>query len=262
METRNPFQLLIGKNTPSNNKNPNSPILTIKKNKPVTVSQVEKKNDYKKFPNKINTEEPIEIVKNKPHMVIAKQNGIRHTYTPYKLTSQILQYLFDSKKIRFNRNGNVNFKDFPSVIESELNLMSEEKIKEAGIFKSDLSKLVKVKEKPQKYVEENDTIHVSVEDFNTHQKYQLYTSAKYFKRIQKFLGIFINFKDDSFELNYNPFIIPESHLVDKESRIDSKVAFFKGIDFINEFFVFDSSKNSLKLQKYVLHKILKINGKD
>ena len=255
----NPFQLLIGKNTPSNNNTPNSPILTIKKNKPRTVKQTD---DYKKFPHPINTEEPIEIVKNKPHMVIVKQNGIQYTYTPYKLTRHILQYLFDKKKISFDGNGNVNFRDFPSVIESELNLMSEEEIKKAGVFKSETSKLVKVIEKPHKEVEENDTIKVNVEDFNTHAKYELYTSAKYFKRIQKFLGLLINSKGkDSFELIYKPVDI-KSYLVDKESRVDSKVAFFKGINFVNEIFIFDSSKNTLKLQKYTLHRFITINGKN
>jgi hypothetical protein len=246
----------MDKNTLSNNNSPNSPILTKKKNKPRTVKQ---NDDYKKFPHPINTEAPIEILKNKPHMVIAKQNGIRHTYVPYKLTSQILQYLFDSKKISFDGDGNVNFRDFPSVIESELNLMSEEEIKKAGIFKTDLSKLVKVIEKPQTYVEKNDIITVNVEDFDTHKKYKLYTSAKYFKRIQKFLGLLIQTKgENSFELNYNEIVLPESYLVDKKSINGSKVAFFKGIDFINESFVFDASKNTLKLQKYILHKLLNI----
>ena len=119
METRNRFKLLtVDSPTSNNNNNKKLNITSTKKNKPITVKQID---DYKKFPHPINTEAPIEIVKNKPHMVIAKQNGIRHTYVPYKLTSQILQYLFDSKKISFDGDSNVNFIDFPSVIESELN---------------------------------------------------------------------------------------------------------------------------------------------
>ncbi len=254
----NPFQLLA---SPEENKKKRS-------------TSVAKLPDYQYFPAKINISQEIKIIKNKPSIISVKQGDIQHTFRPLKLSSSILQYLFDNKKILFDRSGNkVKIVDFPSVVENIFKFESVNELRQLGILKQGThQKVVKVKELSSKYDDKSDNMIVTVEDFNTHQKYELNTSAKYIKRIKKYLAVMLNFSNDSFNLIDHPVNIKHL-LVDKEDikyvtsekgavTIESQNLFVKGIDFENEYFIFNSSNDTLKLQKYVLHKCIHIDGKN
>ena len=220
---------------------------------------------HKRSPSKARPEKlsPLKSWKKRHYAVIDKDGDIfKYHYTPFQLTNAILSGLlnenmkFNNKpsKITFEEDGTVKFHNFPSLICNKVK--KSHSYDPRALNSNKEQKTIKVKEIGYQK-NDNGKVRVEFENLETeeHEHYQLTIDEEYMKQLIKFLPRFIKKTNDTFQL-----LNQSNNFEGLTSSFTTEA--FKYVKSESQNQGYGRQFKMFSLQKYTLHKFLKVNGKD